>query len=365
MNTTKLSILIYIDKSKLNRDSDCPIKCRLTFLKSRKQFSTGLFANPKQWNSKKQKVLDETEQSEYINTQLSLIKNKIHQAFLMLQIQEDSFDVHDIYSLYKGEHLPKETGTIEFFDKFLRKMERLVGLEIKKATLKKYEKVRDHIADFIQWKFKKNDILLTSIKSSFLADLDYFLKVEKHHQQVTINKIIQRFKRLIKEAMAEQILHHNPFLLYKPKRVFKQVVFLSPEELKSLENHEFVQPRLQQVKDWFVFSCYTGLAYNELSRLSKKHIVKGFDGELWIEMIREKTQKNISVPLLPKAKELIDKYVNDNSEKVFDVCSNQRYNSYLKEIASILGINKRLTTHTARKTFASTVLLYNDTPCAL
>ena len=88
-------------------------------------------------------------------------------------------------------------------------MERLVGLEIKKATLKKYEKVCDHLADFIQWKFKKNDILLTTIKSSFLADLDYYLKTEKHHQQVTINKVIQRFKRLIKEAMAEQILTHN------------------------------------------------------------------------------------------------------------------------------------------------------------
>jgi integrase len=116
------------------------------------------------------------------------------------------------------------------------------------------------------------------------------------------------------------------------------------------------------VKDWFVFSCYTGLAYNEISNLKKQHIVKGFDGELWIEMKREKTQKNISVPLLPKAKELIDKYADENSEVVFDVCSNQRYNSYLKEIASILGINKRLTTHTARKTFASTVLLYNDVP---
>ncbi len=114
--------------------------------------------------------------------------------------------------------------------------------------------------------------------------------------------------------------------------------------------------------DWFVFSCYTGLAYNEISKLQKKHIIKGFDGELWIEMVREKTQKNIAVPLLPQAKELIDKYADDNSEEVFDVCSNQRYNSYLKEIASILGINKRLTTHTARKTFASTVLLYNDVP---
>jgi len=129
-----------------------------------------------------------------------------------------------------------------------------------------------------------------------------------------------------------------------------------------LENYQFTQERLQYVKDWFVFSCYTGLAYNEIKNLKKQHIVEGFDRMMWIEMKREKTQKNIAVPILPKAQELIDKYFDDNSEVVFDVCSNQRYNSYLKEIASILGITKRLTTHTARKTFASTVLLYNDVP---
>jgi len=129
-----------------------------------------------------------------------------------------------------------------------------------------------------------------------------------------------------------------------------------------LENRQFSQLRPQQVKDWFVFSCYTGLAYNEIKKLKKQHIVKGFDNELWIEMKREKIQKDISVPLLLKAMKLINKYTNDNSEMVFDICSNQLYNSYLKEIVSILGINKRLTTHTARKTFASTVLLYNDVP---
>jgi len=107
------------------------------------------------------------------------------------------------------------------------------------------------------------------------------------------------------------------------------------------------------IQDW---------AYNEISKLQKKHIVRGFDGELWIEMVREKTQKNIAIPILPKALELIDKYADEDSEFVFKIFSNQRYNSYLKEIAPILGIEKRLTTHTARKTFASTVLLYNDVP---
>lgn len=358
----KLNILYLINKSKVNKRGVCPINCRLTFNITKKHFSTGLFVNPKYWNSKKQKVLDDTEQSDYLNTQLSLIINKINQAFLLLQIQEDNFDVVDVYSIYTGKHLPKETMVVEYFDKFLIKIKRLVGIEIKLATLYKYEKVCDHVADFILWKYHKKDILLTAIKASFLDDLSYYLKVEKHHQQVTVNKVLQRFKRVVKEALSEQIIDYNPFLLHKPKKVLKKVVFLSPEELELLKEYEFSQLRLQLVKDLFIFCCYTGLAYNELERFSKKHIVKGFDGQLWIEMIREKTQKEIAVPILSIALDIINEYNKEEGEFVFPVLSNQRYNSYLKEIAAILGIEKRLTTHTARKTFASTVLLYNDVP---
>ena len=358
----KITIRFYIDKSKTNKKGKSVIKCRITYNKNRKEFSTGLFINPSFWYSKEQTAKPPNEENSLINKQLSLIENKIRQAFLMLQIQTNPFTVDDIYKIYKGVELPKETKTVAYFKTFLNKIEKLIEIEIKYVTWIKYEQTYKHIANFIKWKFKQQDILLNNIESSFLADLDYYLKTEKQLQQVTINKVIQRFKRVIKEALAERILNVNPFLLYKPKRVFKQVIFLTTDELKTLEIHQFVQPRLQEVKDWFVFSCYTGLAYNEIKNLRKQHIVTGFDGELWIEMKREKTQKNISVPLLPKAKELIDKYADDNSEKVFNVCSNQRYNSYLKEIASILGITKRLTTHTARKTFASTVLLYNDVP---
>jgi len=163
----------------MNKTGKCPIRCRITFNKSRKEFSTGLFVNPKHWNSKKQKVLDDTEQSNYINTQLSLITTKINQAFLLLQIQQSNFEVLDVYNTYLGKHLPKETKVVEYFDKFLKKQERLVGIEIKNATLNKYEKVCDHVADYIQWKYHKKDILFTTIKASFLDDISYYIKVER------------------------------------------------------------------------------------------------------------------------------------------------------------------------------------------
>lgn len=175
-------------------------------------------------------------------------------------------------------------------------------------------------------------------------------------------KTLQRLRRVIRVSVGAEYLVKDPFVLHKANKPKVQVIFLTTDELGLLEKHQFSQPRLQLVKDWFVFSCYTGLAYNEINNLKKQHIVKGFEGMFWIEMKTEKTPKNIAIPILPKALELIDRYANDNSEVVFEVLSNQKHNSYLKEIASILGISKRLTTHTARKTFASTVLLYNDVP---
>jgi len=362
MNTSKMNVLFYLYKNKPNKRGECSLRCRITYNKQRKQFSTGLFINPSFWDSKQQTAKPPNDETNYINTQLSLIKSKINRAFLLLQIQEESFSTDDIYMLYKGKKLSKEHNVLEQFESYLNMLKKLIGIDIKQATWNKFYYVKNNVKSFIKWKYKANDFPLKKLTLQFLIDFEYYLKVEKKQQQITINKSIQRFRKIIKVALSKGYLERDPFMLYKAKSVKIEIVFLSVEELKQLETYEFSQPRLQQVKDWFVFSCYTGLAYNEIKNLRKEHIVIGFDGELWIEIKREKTQKNISVPLLPKAKELIDKYADDNSEVVFKVCSNQRYNSYLKEIASILGISKRLTTHTARKTFASTVLLFNDVP---
>jgi integrase/recombinase XerD len=134
-------------------------------------------------------------------------------------------------------------------------------------------------------------------------------------------------------------------------------VYLTDVELKNLESYRFSQDRLQHVKDLFIFCCYTGLAYNEMTTLTTNNIEIGFDGKEWIQMIRKKTNRKISIPVLPKAREILDKYDN-----ALPSISNQKFNSYLKEISELVGIDKKLTHHTARKTFATTVLLFNNVP---
>ncbi|MFD0762702.1 tyrosine-type recombinase/integrase [Lutibacter aestuarii] len=358
----KINIRFQINKIKTNNAGKCSVRCRITYNKIRKEFSTGIFINPSFWNSKQQIAEPPDKENTLINQQLSLIENKIRQAFLLLQVKEESFSVHDIYMLFRGGKLIREYNVIEYFEVYLKRIKKLIGIDIKQVTWNKFHYVRNNVKSFIKWKYRASDYPLNKLNLQFLVDFEYYLKVQENQKQITINKSIQRFRKPIKVALSKGYLERDPFMLYKTKSVKTEIVFLSVDELEALEKYQFTQKRLQQVRDWFIFSCYTGLAYNEIKNLKKHHIVNGFDDELWIEMIREKTQKDISIPLLPKAKMLIDKYIDDNFESIFNICSNQKYNSYLKEVASILGINKRLTTHIARKTFATTVLLYNDVP---
>ena len=358
MNSIK--ILFIIDRAKANKLGLAPIRCRITYIGKRKPFATGLFIKPKFWNSVKQKTLPETIENTQINTQLSLIKQEINQAFLLLQIQGRDFTVEDIYSQYKGELTAENYTIIEMFNLHISKQEKLIGISTSVVSVAKFFQTKTHVKSFIKYKFNRSDYLLKDMTMAFITEFEYYLKAEKRFQQNTIHKTLQRFKQIVKLAVGLDYLAKDPFQLHVNRRPKKQVIFLSIEELKTIENYTFASSRLEKVKDMFIFCCYTGLAFSEMSNLEPKHIEVGFDGLEWIKMTRKKTDKEIAIPILSKAKEIIEKY--RTTEGLLPKISNQRFNAYLKEIAEILGIEKNLTHHVARKTFATTVLLYNDVP---
>lgn len=355
-------MFFYLDKNKSNKRNLSPIQCRLTFNKNRKQFSTGIFINPSLWNSKQQLVKPDEPDAELLNTQLSLIKTKLTQAFLFLQVKGTDFTVDDIYKQYKGETPKKEFGVMEVYNLHSTRIKKLIGIDLQLVTYQKYLESGVHLQSFIKHKFKSKDIQLKTLKSSFIEHYEYFLKTDKMFQQSTLNKAIQRFRKVIRYAVAEDYLAKDPFLLYKAKRVKKEVVFLSTEQLKKLEETSFTIKGIQQIKDMFVFCCYTGLGFKEMANLKKRNISIEFDGELWLNIYRNKTTRSYKVPLLPKAKEIKNKYDDEASEYVFPRMGNTKFNAYLKEIADVVSVEFNLTHHIARKTFASTVLLFNNVP---
>jgi len=249
----KLNILYLLYKAKTNSTGKCPVRCRVTYNKQRKEFAIGQFINPKHWNSKQQVVEPPEPDAELINTQLSLIRTKLSQAFLFLQVKGTDFTVDDIYKQYKGETNKKEFGVMEVYNLHSARIKKLIGIDIQMVTYQKYLESGVHLQAFIKHKFKSKDIQLKILKSSFIEHYEYFLKTEKKFQQSTLNKAIQRFRKVVRYAVAEDYLAKDPFMLYKAKRVKKEVVFLSPDQLKKLEETSFKIKRIQQIKDMFMF----------------------------------------------------------------------------------------------------------------
>ncbi|SDH89706.1 Site-specific recombinase XerD [Flavobacterium omnivorum] len=361
MTTDNFKILFIEGKNRKNKKNQSPLFCRLTLNGNRKQLSTGINIESEHWDTKNQVILKSHKSAILYNSQLDKIKSKINSIYMILRLQESPFSVEDIHDKYLGKELKKSEFILSYYKQYLSKIEKLVGLEIKDNTYNKFVYVGNHLEAFLKWKYKKTDCPLKELSLQFLSDFDYYLKTEKKQEQITINKTIQRLRTPIKQAISEGYLDRDPFILHKSKTVRKTVIFLTTEELKTLEEAVLQQKRLSTIQDLFIFCCYTGLAYNEMANLEKKNIQIGFDNINWIQMKREKTQRQISIPILPKAQEIIEKYSTD-SNRIFPSISNQKFNSYLKEIADVTGIEKRLTHHIARKTFASTVLLYNDVP---
>lgn len=358
----KYSILFLLYRSKTNSRGLCPIRCRITYNKKRKEFSTGIFINPNSWSSRKQTVKETDQSANFYNHKLSLISQKLNQAFLFLEINQSYFTVIDIYEEYKGESPKKELSLKAVFELYLKRIELLIDKEIKLVTYKKYVETFGHLKFFLSEKYRNNELLIDQLKVNFLEEFEYFLKTRRNLQQSTINKTIQRFRRILKFAQAEGYILKDPFILYRPKSIKKEVIFLSKEELMKLEEKEFQLSRLQKIKDLFVFCCYTGLGFNEMANLRKDDIYEEFDGKHWVHVKRSKTGRTYKIPILKQAQSIIDKYKDESSEYVLPKISNQRFNGYLKEIAVLCGIKKNLTHHIARKTFATTVLLYNNVP---
>ncbi|MDQ1858313.1 Site-specific recombinase XerD [Chryseobacterium taichungense] len=357
-----IKILFVLDKSKSNSKGLAPLKCRITYMGERKPFATGIFINPQNWDNKQQKAKPPNSENETINTQLSLIKNKINQAFLFLQVNEEEFDVEDVFLQYKGNPPKKNKTILQLFQEHNDRIEKLIGKEYSIATLWKFKQAKELLKDFIKYSFNKGDYHFKDLDLKFIQDYEFFLKAEKSLALATTNKMIQRFRKIVKLAISQDIIQKEPFTSYKVKHIKKEITYLTREELAKIEEYQFKAERLQIVADLFVFCCYTGLAYNEMVNLEKSHIIIGFDGNEWINMIRGKTQHLLSIPLLSRGKKIIEKYDYVDEKKALPKFSNQKFNAYLKEIADIVGLNKRLTHHLARRTFATTVLLFNDVP---
>ena len=364
MNTS-VSILFYIKRAKVNSLGVCPIYARVTINAKRFEFSTNKYISPEKWSSEGTKVKGSNEEARTINSHLDYLKNQVLEAEKRLFKKDIPVSTENLKNELFGLAETKRM-LVPIFQDHNNKIKELVGKEYAPGTLERYTTSLKHTIEFMQWKYNVTDIDITKIDHAFITDYEFWLRSVRNCANNTAVKYIKNFNKIIKICLANNWLDKNPFANYKSKVKEVERVYLSEEEVQAIIEKEFKTERLSLVRDIFLFSCFTGLAYVDVKNLTKSHISFGIDGEKWIFTHRQKTESASKIPILPVTQMIIDKYENhpqsNNQEKLFPILSNQKMNAYLKEIAAVCEIEKELTFHIARHTFATTVTLTNGVP---
>ena len=331
----------------------------------RSELATGQKIQAKLWNPIEERAKGKTDAVSKLNSDLNEVKLKINDTIRYLKDCGEELTPEKIKNRFLGK-IEKPVMLVDVFKEHNRKVAALVNQEFAPATITRYETTLKHTQDFMKWKYNINDIRVKQIDHRFISEFEFYLRSVRKCNNNSALKYIKNFGKIVRICLASGWITVNPFLNYKIKIKKVDRPYLSKEELETMASKKFVSVRLELVRDIFLFSCYTGLAYIDVQKLKRSEIVKGFDGEQWIFTSRQKTDTPSRIPLMPYAIGVIEKYRGhpqcEVDDRLLPILSNQKMNAYLKEIADLCGIAKDLTFHIARHTFATTVTLLNGVP---
>jgi site-specific recombinase XerD len=357
-------LLFYVRRSKTATDGTAPVYLRITIDGERIEISSKRYVDPAKWNTGGQKVNGTGEDVRALNAYLKTLEHEVyetHRSMIERKLPLTAINLKNV--LLNKEQVSDRKMLVPIFEEHNNQVKALLGKEYARGTYDRYATSLKHTKDFLAWKYGIADIDIHAINHEFITSYDFYLRSERNCNNNSTVKYLKNFKKIILICIANGWLDKDPFAKYKPKVKEVKRDYLTGEELERMASKKLVSERVAAVRDIFLFSCYTGLAYADVKKLKRTEIVKGIDGQQWIHTSRQKTDTDSRIPLLPKAIELINAYVDhpqcENEGLLLPVLSNQKMNSYLKEIADACGIAKELTYHIARHTFATTVTLAN------
>ncbi len=366
-NNQKLKIRFRLNKQK-SKNGMSPLYIRIYVDGQKSEIATKHFFDANQWDIKQGKVKESVKNSQQLNGYLDRARNTIQQDFLDQVSRGKPVSAQKLKNNFLGiEEKPNYKTICEAFDYHNLKMSEQVkvGMIAPKTHLR-YKITKDKVVKFMQRQYKINDKPLPELRLAFVTEFEHYLRTVDKLQNNTAHKYITNLKKIMNMAVGLDWIPSNPFTQFKCTYSNPEREILTQEELNTIMTKDLSIDRLKEVRDVFIFCCYTGFAYSEIYKFKRNALTLGMDAEYWLTTTREKTGTRESVPLLPVAMDIINLYKDHpycvEFNKLLPVNSNQRYNAYLKEIADICGIKKRITTHIARHTFATTVTLSNGVP---
>jgi integrase len=359
--------MIYIKKDKAKQNGDCPLYIKVIFNRKSITLATGKYISEVRWKltDNLRRVL-RLDKEKVLKEYLDLFVLKIEKIANQLERDQEEISIEEFKLKVLGKELEQlKPCLLDIIEVHNVHFSKLVAIgERSKASLQKYERVKELIRIFNLKTFGTETVLIDKINSSYIYNLESYLKFESEYkgklgiQNNSLVKYFKNLKTICNHAIKMELIEKNPFNLYSGKIKVIDATYLTADELERIENKTFSVERLERVKDIFLFSCYTGYAPVDALKLTRKNIVQDADKNLWLKTNRQKTGTKANVPILPPVLKIINKYQFEG-EQLLPKISNQKMNAYLKEIADLIGLDKNLTWYVARHTFATTVTLGN------
>ena len=366
MNRVKKStfnLLFILKKSKLLKNGEAPICLRITVQGQVAEVMVKRNISVHLWNQAKECSNGKQYKDKELNHYLETVKARFYQIHREFEIDGKKVTANAVRDRYFGKDESSKT-LVDVYKEHNRKCRALIGIDFTESTVEKFDTSLSHLQEYIKYRCGTEDILLNEINAQFIHDFDFYLKTVRKCQHNSSLKHLKNLKKIIRIALANDWIKKDPFYGIQFKHEETNIEFLTQEELERLIHKVFPVQRLAQVRDIFVFCCFTGLAFVDVQQLTPNHLIKDNNGAMWIRKSRQKTGNMCNIPVLSVAQKLIEKYQDhpDCSRKgvLLPVISNQKMNAYLKEIADLCGINKKLKTHVARHTCATVVMLANQ-----
>ena len=362
MSKSTFRILFYVRKNQVNKEGKASIMIRLTINGNTSQFSSKLEVEPELWDVKGQKMSGSSLKARQFNSLLDDVRTSLKNHFHDIETHEAYVTAEKVRNAFLGITIRQQTllGT---FRKHNEDVQKLVGISKSVATYAKYDRCMRRLEEFMQAKYRIKDIALKEISHVFITDFETYLRTESGCNENTTAKFMQTFRMIIIMAKNNGWIFADPFINYKIRLKRVDRGYLTEPEITKILKKQFTCKRLEQVCDVFIFACFTGLAYIDVRNLTKENIQTSFDGKLWIMTARQKTDTAVTVPLLKVPQAILKKYEGTQPDgRLLPVLSNQKLNSYLKEIGDLCGITKNIPFHVARHTFATTMTLAKGVP---
>lgn len=348
-----------IKKTRTTNREKTPIVMRITVDGKRREISLNEEISINKWQNGRPK--GNTAESRRIANVLDLYSAKARECYTYLIDKNEKVTALKIVQLIRGEYR-SDISLLELTDKYIHQIATMIDNGYADATLTRYSTTKRHIERFIKTKYRKKDLSISDLNYDFILRFESYFKKNRKCNHNTTMKYLKNLKAIVNFALKNDWLDKDPFKNFSCKTEPVERDFLTEDEILAIRNLDINIERLVIIRDAFILACYTGLAYVDVSLLKRENIVEGIDGEYWLVVKRKKTNVKSTIPILPIAAHIIKKYLSYTedleSDRLIPIPSNQKVNAYLKEISTLARIDKNLTFHMARHTFATLALSY-------